>query len=185
MPRPLREDSPGLFQHVYARGNRRQEIFSDEQDYGLYLALLAGVVRVKKWRLLAYCLMPNHVHLLIETPEGNLARGMQNLHGLYARIFNDRHGLDGHVFQGRYGSKVVRDDIQFSAVVRYIALNPIDADLCDTPDGWPWNSFSDAVDGAAPEWLDVARLFACLDVPSADPVGSYRRFVSAGLPELG
>ncbi|HEX4718374.1 MAG TPA: transposase [Thermoleophilaceae bacterium] len=185
MPRPLREDSPGLFQHVYARGNRRQEIFRDERDYGLYLALLGGIARAKKWRLLAYCLMPNHVHLLIETAEGNLARGMQDLHGLYARIFNDRHGVPGHLFQGRYGSKVVRDDIQFSAVVRYIALNPIEADLCDAPEAWPWNSFSDVVGGAMPEWLDVERLFACLDAAGADPAESYRRLVSAGLPVPG
>jgi putative transposase len=182
MSRPLREDYPGLIQHAYARGNRRQEIFRDEEDYRLYLALLAGIVRAKKWRLLAYCLMPNHVHLLIETPEGNLARGMQHLHGIYARIFNDRHGLAGHLFQGRYGSKVVRDDIQFIAVVRYIALNPLDAQLCDAPDSWPWNSFGHAINGGTPEWLDVDRLFACLDAPSVDPARAYKRLVSGGLP---
>jgi putative transposase len=181
MPRPHREDFAGGVQHAYARGNRQQEIFRDDADYRLYLALLAGIVRAKKWRLLAYCLMPNHVHLLIETPEANLARGMQQLHGLYARLFNDRHGVVGHLFQGRYGSKVVRDDAQFLAVARYIALNPVDAALCERPDAWPWSSFRAAINGEAPDWLDVDRLFAYLDAPSLAPAGAYERLVRRAL----
>src|SRR5215207_1121344 len=104
MPRKPREDVPGAVHHVTARGNRKQEIFLDADDRATYLFLLGEVVMLRRWLCLAYCLMDNHVHLLIETPEGGLGRGMQTLHGLYAETFNKRHGRSGHLFQGRYGS---------------------------------------------------------------------------------
>jgi putative transposase len=153
----------------------------DDADYRLYLALLAGVVAAKKWRVLAYCLMPNHVHLLIETPEGNLARGMQQLHGLYARIFNDRHGYVGHHFQGRYGSKLIRDDSQLITVVRYIGANPLVAGLAEDPWGWEWNSFVAATTDSAPSCLDVDRLLEYLAEWSGDPMRLYREMVSGVL----
>ena len=169
---------------MFARGNRRQLIFQDDADYELYLRLLAGIVLAKKWRLLAYCLMPNHVHLVIETPEANLARGMQHLHGLYARMYNDRHALVGHLFQGRYGSKLVHDDRQFAAVIRYVALNPVEASLCPEPLGWRWSSVVSAVRGAVPAWLDIDRLLGYLGLDGRDPLNGYARLVSAGLPGL-
>ena len=182
MARPLRDDFAGAVQHVFARGNRRQPIFFDETDFRLYLALLGGIVVAKKWRVLAYCLMPNHVHLLLETPEPTLARGMQDLHGLYARLFNDRHGFVGHLFQGRYGSKLVRDDSQLVTVLRYVGLNPIGAGLAASPADWPWNSFGDVIAGDAPGWLDVDRLFEYLEAWTNDPLRRYRELVTGALP---
>lgn len=185
MPRPLRDDFPGAHQHVFARGNRRQAIFVDERDYRLYLALLGGVVRLKKWRVLAYCLMPNHIHLLIETPDGKLAEGMQVLHGLYARLFNDRHGHVGHLFQGRYGSKLVRDEVQMRAVVRYIALNPVDAGLVEHPADWLWNSYEPTVSGDGPAWLDADRVLGYVGTWAQDESAAYSRLVTAGLRARG
>jgi REP element-mobilizing transposase RayT len=181
--RPLRDDFPGAFQHVFARGNRKQPIFLDEHDYLLYLALLGGVIVAKQWRVLAYCLMPNHVHLLIETPEGQLAAGMQLLHGLYARLFNDRHGHVGHLFQGRYGSKLVRDDVQLRAVVRYIALNPVEAELTQDPADWRWNSYLPTISGDGPLWLDRDRLLGYVGAWANDERAAYSRLVTGVLPE--
>ena len=93
---------------MFARGNDRQAIYRDDDDRRLYLDPARRTVARKRWRCLAYCLMDNHVHLLIETPEANLGAGMQWLHGLYGRSFNDRHGRSGHVFQGRYGANASR-----------------------------------------------------------------------------
>jgi REP element-mobilizing transposase RayT len=153
----------------------------DASDYRLYLALLAGVARAKKWIVLAYCLMPNHVHLLIETPEAGLAQGMQHLHGLYARIFNDRHGHVGHLFQSRYGSKVIRDDIQLRAVARYIALNPVEAKLVEHPADWAWSSYRATVTASAPPWLDADRLLEHIGIWSNDGLAAYKELVSGAL----
>lgn len=97
---------------MFARGNRKQAIFRDDRDRRDYLGLLALEIRRTRWRCLSYCLMGNHVHLLVETPEANLAVGMQRLQGDYARTFNQRYKTVGHLFQGRYGSVRIRSDRQ-------------------------------------------------------------------------
>jgi putative transposase len=117
VPRPHREEvEDGIF-HVYARGNAKQAVYLDDADRVTYLRLLDMAIRKRSWRCLAYCLMENHVHLLLETPNANLAAGMQWLHGLYARTFNERHGRVGHLFQGRYGAVRVRSDAQLWGVL--------------------------------------------------------------------
>src|SRR5690242_13743227 len=104
MGRKPRENVANGVYHVFARGNSRAPIYLDDDDRRIYLWMLARVVLRQGWRCLAYCLMTNHVHLLLETPEPNLSHGMQQLHGGYALSFNARHGRIGHVFQGRYGA---------------------------------------------------------------------------------
>ena len=134
-------------------------IYRDDDDRRLYLTTLRLAVARAKWHCLAYCLMDNHVHLLIETPHAGLGRGMQWLHGLYADTFNKRHGRSGHVFQGRYGAKRIKTDAQLWVTARYIARNPVEAGLCAEPGGWVWSSHAATVGAcAAPAWLDVARL---------------------------
>jgi putative transposase len=91
VPRPLRVEAPGIY-HVTCRGNRRQPIFADDHDRGRYLALLAAVSAKLGWRCLAYCLMSNHVHLVLDVPDQTLSRGMQLLSGRYAQAYNRRHG---------------------------------------------------------------------------------------------
>jgi REP element-mobilizing transposase RayT len=139
MPRKPRQECEGGVFHVYARGNAKSAIFLDDADRLAYLRLLARAVKHRRWALHAYCLMPNHVHLLLGTPQPNLGRGIQQLHGMYARDFNDRHGRSGHLFQGRYGAVLIQDDDQFEVVKAYIRLNPVSAGLCDAPDDWPWS----------------------------------------------
>lgn len=153
-----------------SRGNNRREIFRDAADHDAFLTATASVGARYSWQALSYCLMPNHFHLLIRAPVHALSSGMQDLLGGYARRFNRRHGVSGHVFGGRFRSVDVLDDRQVAAVVRYIALNPVEAGLCATPEDWPWGSFGAATASRPPHpclardalWETVAT-----DAPSA------------------
>jgi REP element-mobilizing transposase RayT len=181
--RPPREELAGGIFHVYARGNRGQPIYFDDADRQSYLSLLAGTARHQGWHCLAYCLMDNHVHLMVETPEPNLARGMQQLHGSHAMRLNKRYGLAGHAFQGRYGSVRILSDEHLWVTARYIALNPVEAGLCESPDDYEWSSHSLVVRGSTPAFLADRRLLSHFDGPD-DPLARYRRFVGyAALPK--
>ena len=113
MSRPLRLEFAGALYHVTARGNAREDIFRDDGDRATFLDLLGREIAQQRWRLYAYCLMGNHYHLLIETPEPNLTRGMQRLNQVYTQRFNRRHQRVGHVLQGRYKAIVVDKDSYF------------------------------------------------------------------------
>ena len=173
MPRRPREDIEGAVHHVYARGNSGRPIYRDDVDRQTYLRMLIRVIGRMRWRLLSYCLMDNHVHLLIETPEANLGRGIQRMHGLYAREFNTRHRRAGHLFQGRYGAVRIKTDEQLWTVAVYVAMNPVEAGLCATPDEWPWSSHSATLAATAPEWIDVRRLLSYFESAGGDPRGRY------------
>jgi REP element-mobilizing transposase RayT len=177
MARRLREEEAGGVFHVYARGNRKADIFEDDVDRRTYLARLALVVARQRWNCLAYCLMPNHIHLLVETVDPNLAAGMHLLHSLYARMFNARHGTTGHLFQGRYGAVPVTDDAQLWTTVGYIATNPVAAGLASTPEGWVWSSHRAMVGGERPSWLAVDRLLGLLEGYGGEPPRRYRELV--------
>jgi REP element-mobilizing transposase RayT len=185
MPRKHREEIAGGVHHVYARGNGRHHIYIDDTDRKRYLTMLKNVVVRKRWRCLAYCLMDNHVHLLVETPEGNLGPGMQRLHGIYAQTFNQRHGRSGHVFQGRYGAVRIKDDEHLWTVTGYIALNPVKAGFCDRPEQWRWSSHAAVVDGSVPEWVDVARLLSYFEALGGDPWRRYLDTVTDRLVTVG
>jgi putative transposase len=141
MPRPPRIQVAGGLYHVTSRGNRRQAIFHDDDDRRWFLMLRHRVTQRWGWRLHAYCLMTNHFHLLVETPERNLSSGMQRLKSGYAGYFNERHSLVGHLFQQRFGSRLIEGEEHLSETLRYIALNPVRAGLCAHPAEWPWSSF--------------------------------------------
>jgi putative transposase len=177
MPRKPRLELAGGVHHVYARGNRRQAIYLADADRILYLELLAQVVRRQRWRCLAYCLMRNHVHLLVETPEANLGAGMGRMHGLYAQTFNKRHRHSGHLFQGRFGSVLIKTDEQLLTVARYIARNPVEAGLCEAAEWWPWGSHRAVMRGDPPAWLDATRLLGYFGAAGGDPRRRYIEFV--------
>ena len=124
MTRPLRIEFPGGVYHITSRGNGQQEIFLTEADRELFLDLLGQAIDRFQWLCHAYCLMANHYHLLIETPEANLSRGMRHLNGVYTQRFNRQHQRGGHVFQGRYKAIVVQKDSHLLALCRYVVLNP-------------------------------------------------------------
>jgi putative transposase len=172
---------------VFARGVERRLIFLDDEDRQRYLRLLRGVVRHFRWHCLAYCLMPNHVHLLIETTTPNLGRGMHSLHGVYAQTFNERWTRVGHLFQSRFGSRAVRDELGLMRVLPYITVNPVAAGLCGTPDEWEWSSHRALTDGVVGEIVDLDRLGAHI-APNGGLGPVYASLVdarlSAGLPGL-
>ena len=183
MPRKPREEVAGGIHHVYGRGNNKALLFRDDVDREGYLWLLGSVVVRQGWRCLSYCLMDNHMHLLVETPEPNLGRGMQRLHGDFGRGFNRRHSRSGHVFQGRYGSKPVRDDEQLWTVAAYIAANPVEAGLSRSPEAWRWSSHACVVGAlAAPLWLDLERLYERFEVWGGVPKERYLEAVAGRSP---
>jgi len=115
-------------------------MFLTETDYDVFLTGLGLAQHLDGLLCHAYCLMPNHYHLLVETPRANLDDAMQRLNGTYALRFNRHHERTGHLFQGRYGSTLITDDDYALTVVRYIAANPVQAGLCAGPEDWPWSS---------------------------------------------
>jgi putative transposase len=177
MPRKARLELEAGVHHVYARGNGQQPIYLGDADRLLYLRLLGHVVVRQQWRCLAYCLMPNHVHLLVETREPNLGAGMGRLHGSYAQMFNARHARSGHLFQGRFGSVTMRNDEQLLWAARYVVRNPVEAWLCDEPGDWAWSSHAATLEGRAPQWLDTPRLLAYFGADGGDPRRRYADFV--------
>jgi REP element-mobilizing transposase RayT len=137
---------PGGTYHVTSRGNRLQSIFHDDYDRRVFLAIRDRVIGRCEWQLHAYCLMSNHFHLLIETPNPNLSAGMQRLKCDYAAYFNGRYSFEGHLFQQRFGSRLIETEEYFADALRYIALNPVKAGLCGHPADWPWSSFYGATE---------------------------------------
>ena len=151
-----RIEVPGGFFHVTVRGNARQRVFFDDVDYSTALRTLAKTVAERDWRCHAYCLMPNHFHLVLETPEPNLAHGMLVLNGTVARRFNARYERTGHVFEGPYDAVLIEEDAHLRESLRYVALNPVRAGLAAAPGGWPWSSYrATAASGPVPTFLDV------------------------------
>ncbi|MEF8792072.1 REP-associated tyrosine transposase [Thiohalorhabdus sp.] len=182
MARPLRIEYPGALYHVTARGNARDWIYLDDEDRQGLVDLLGEVVGSFNWALHAYCLMGNHYHLLVETPEANLGRGMRQLNGVYTQRFNRCHGRVGHVFQGRYKAILVEKEAYLLELARYIVLNPVRAGLVEEACDWPWSSCraTAGLDGRPP-WLNVDWLLAAFSTRADSAGAQYRRFVAEGV----
>ncbi|NJM42879.1 MAG: addiction module toxin RelE, partial [Brachymonas sp.] len=124
MARPLRLEFAHALYHVTSRGDRREDIYLDDADREAWLAVLAQVCKRFNWMVHAYCLMSNHYHLLVETPDANLSAGMRQLNGVYTQHVNRRHGRVGHVYQGRFKAIIVQKDAYLMELARYVVLNP-------------------------------------------------------------
>jgi putative transposase len=157
MPRPLRIQFPGAVYHVMNRGNGRQAIFADAADARRFMALLEEIAAPLGWRVQAYCLMTNHYHFVLETPQPNLSAGMQALAARYTQAFNRRHARDGQIFRGRFHAILVERESYLVPLVRYVVLNPVLAGLAQDPAAWRWSSYR-ATAGAvpAPALLDLS-----------------------------
>jgi REP element-mobilizing transposase RayT len=141
MARPLRIEYAEAVYHVTSRGNARRSIFKDDKDREMLLNLLEEVNDRYHWLCHAYCLMSNHYHLVIETPDGNLSKGMRQINGVYTMRFNRRHGSVGHIFQGRYKAILIQKESHLLEVCRYVVLNPVRAKVVKTPERWRWSSY--------------------------------------------
>lgn len=171
--RPLRVQVPGGAFHVLARAVAGRALFRDALDRRTFLDVLATAVALHGWSCHAFCLMTTHYHLLLRTPEGDLARGMHRLNGSYAQGFNRRHGTVGHVFESRYASILVDKESHLLELCRYLALNPVRAGACDDPAAWQWSSYRAAIGlEPAPPFLTVDWL---LDHFGADRDVARRR----------
>jgi REP element-mobilizing transposase RayT len=145
--------------HLTARGVRRLPIFVDDDDRRMFMAFLAQTIQQRHWICLAYCLMANHYHVVLELTDGNLSRGMHRLNWLYAMRFNERHGHAGHVFESRFHSSSIQRTEHLVNAVTYVVLNPVRAGLCADPADWEWSSFRFTAGlERCPPFLTVARV---------------------------
>lgn len=183
MSRPPRIQFPGALYHVTSRGNRRQILYTDRRDYLIWLDLLAEVVEKHAVRVHGYCLMPNHFHLIIETPLANLSASMHSLNARYCQHFNKRHGACGHVLQGRFHAILVEFNKQLLAVSRYVSLNPVRARLVQTASDWPWSNHRHFLAPEfAPPWLQTEWMLSQFGEPNShERIVRYERFVMAGI----
>lgn len=184
MSRPLRIEYEGALYHVMNRGRGRQEIFPDDQAYRVFLETVAEAVHRYQLEVHAYCLMPNHYHLLVRTPLGNLSRIMRHVDGLYTQRYNRKEGTDGPLFRGRYKAILVDADAYLLSVSRYIHRNPVDGSrpLVEQPEAWPWSSYPVFINAARPpEWLLTGPTLEAIG--GSDRHRGYRAFVAGGADE--
>lgn len=142
MARPLRIEYPGAIYHLTARGNARASIFRDDTDRLEFLVIIGNLTEQFNWCCHGYCLMGNHYHLLVETPDANLSAGMRQLGGIYTQRFNRRHNEVGHLFQGRYKSILIEKENYLLELSRYIVLNPVRAKIVADPADYSWSSYA-------------------------------------------
>jgi putative transposase len=186
MARPLRIEYDGALYHITSRGNEKNAIFRGEEDRRNFLDTLQKVNERYNWICHAYCLMNNHYHMIIETPDGNLSKGMRQLNGVYTQLFNRRHRRVGHVFQGRYKAILIDKESYLLDVSRYVVLNPVRAKAAKRPEEWEWSSYRGTAgmgkphECSTPDW--VLEQFG---TKRRQAQKRYREFVAAGIKERG
>jgi REP element-mobilizing transposase RayT len=181
MARPLRIEYEGAVYQITVCGNARENIFLDDEGRKSFLAILGSVVERFNWLCHAYCLMDNHYHLLLETPDANLSQGMRQLNGVYTQAFNRRHDRVGHLLQGRFKSILIEKEAYLLEVARYIVLNPVRAKLVSHPRYWKWSSYTTTAGiRQAPQFLTTDWILAQFGSEKEEAQQAYRRFVAEG-----
>ena len=181
MARPVRIEYPGAVYHVICRGNNRQGIFKDDQDRTTYLEKLSLYCEQKEVELLCYCLLPNHLHLLLETPQANLSKLMQPFQTSYTLYFNRRHRHTGHVFEQRYKAFLVDRDNYLLQVSRYIHLNPVGVRMVERPQDYRWSSYKAYLRDEKSSRLNREVILGQFEGKGRRRVSRYRDFVEGGL----
>lgn len=182
MARQLRIEYPGALHHVMSRGNNRQAIMHDATDVDMFLRSLRLTCARYDWRVFAWCVMPNHYHLVLQTSQPTLAHGMRRHNSTYAQWFNQKHGRVGHLFQGRYKSFVVANERYLLTLMRYVELNPVRAALVSDPTAWPWSSVHCSLGAVAPPvWSSVMDIWALFGSNEQMSKRNYRAFLYDGI----
>ena len=184
MARPLRIEYPGAVYHVTSRGNDRQAIYETKADRYKFLKLLEQACKRHQWSVYAYCLMDNHYHLLIETREATLSKGMRHLNGVYTQWYNNtrKEKRFGHLFQGRYKAILVERDSYLLELSRYIVLNPLRAGMLKELSDYPWSSYRGMIGYfEAGEWLAVDWVLSQFSKQKKRAVEKYKNFVEEGI----
>ena len=181
MPRRPRDECPGAYQHVVAKGNAGGLIVYDDHDRRDFLTRLGRAAILCQWSCLAYCLMDTHIHLIVRTPEPNLGYGMQRLLSPYAQRVNRRLLREGHLFRGRFYSGRIDRPEHLESAILYVLVNPVRAGMVSRADDWPWSSCAATIGRIdPPNFLDVG---ATLELVSADPQAA-RRSLAAAVSEV-
>jgi REP element-mobilizing transposase RayT len=184
MARTARAEVEGTIYHVTQRGNGGRVIFNGDYERRFFLEQMRITAERYAWRCLAYCLMTNHFHLVIETQAPTLGDGMRRLGSVHAQTFNRRQPTYGHVYQERYGSVVVRTDAQFAQLLRYVALNPVAARLCSDPADWRWSSHRSMLASDGGSAIARTRVEELLEVWGGSPRARYARLFETIEPQL-
>jgi putative transposase len=178
---PLRIEVPGGYYHLSTRGNNKCAICDDDVDREMFEMQLDRVTKKYGWVVLAYCLMDNHYHLIIQIGDAGMSRGMCELNGSYARMYNRRHGRMNHLFGRRYWDALIATDEHLLECCRYVVLNPVRAGICRLPADWRWSSYAATVGRAfGPSFLagdELLQLFSHRPDVARD---AYRQFIRAG-----
>ena len=181
MARPLRIEYAGAIYHVTSRGDRREAIFLDDKDREMWLEIFGSVCERFNWRCHAWVQMDNHYHLVVETVEGNLSKGMRQLNGVYTQAHNRRHKRVGHVFQGRFKGILVDAESYLLELSRYVVLNPLRAGMVKQLRHWKWSSYRAMTgQGKSPEWLETDFVLGHFGKQRKRAVTRYIDFVRAG-----
>ena len=182
MARPLRIEYDGALYHITTRGNDKKAIFQDEEDRDLFLTILYNINQRHHWICHAYCLMNNHYHLVIETPDGNLSKGMRQLNGVYTQTYNKKYNRAGHLFQGRYKAILIQKEPYLLEVCRYVVLNPVRAKAAKSPKEWKWSSYLPTAGLKNPHpCLTTDWILAQMGTQRAKAEKKYKEFVHAGI----
>jgi putative transposase len=182
MARPLRIEYPGAVYHVTSRGNGGSKIFRDNPDREMFLSSFREVVKRYHWICHAYCLMDNHYHVMIETPEANLSSGMRQLNGIYTQKVNRKHHQSGHIFQGRFKAVLVQKESYLLELCRYVILNPVRAGIVYKVEDWRWSSY-EATAGIRkrPEYLTTEWILGIFNSERGIAQRQYRTFIREGM----
>ena len=184
MSRPLRIEFPNAWYHVMNRGRRHENVFHSPVDYHGFIKVLKEAIAEFGLQVSAYCLMPNHYHLLVKTPLGNLSRCMRHINGVYTQRYNKIHDSDGQLFRGRYKAVLIEDDRYLLEVMKYIHKNPVSALLVEKMKDYPWSSFCGYTSNAMKhEWLSKEYLLSMLDSRRTLQKKAYFNFMDEKVSE--
>ena len=184
MSRPLRIQYPDALYHVMNRGRRGDEVFTEAEDYAAFIDLLKEIVDDYNVKVSAYCLMSNHYHLLVKTPDSNISRAMRHLNGVYTQRYNRIHHCDGPLFRGRYKAILVEADSYLLELLRYIHRNPLEANLVDNLQKYNWSSHKGYLSKAKKwDWLHKRFALSLFSKDHAESIRLYKQFISQEVPD--
>ena len=184
MSRPLRIQYPDAWYHVMNRGRRGDEIFTEAKDYLSFIDLLREIIEDYNVKVSAYCLMPNHYHLLVQTPDSNISRAMRHLNGVYTQRYNRIHHCDGQLFRGRYKAILVEVDSYLLELLRYIHRNPLEANVVDDLQKYNWSSHKGYISQAKKwAWLYKSFALSLFSKNHTESIKLYKQFVCQAVPD--
>ncbi|HEY5560585.1 MAG TPA: transposase [Clostridiaceae bacterium] len=171
---------PGAAYHITIRGNRRNDIFRDIEDFQVYLTLIQGAFEYydNKYKIACYCLMDNHVHILLQTTDRHLSDFVTRINSIYVRFFNNKYNYIGHLYQDRYYSELIETDSHMLDTSRYIHLNPVKAKMVEKAENYTWSSYAAYLGSREDKVIDKKIILSYFKDKSID---LYKKFIEEGI----